>query len=318
MATSMPKNDAAPGSHEAATDGSDPAAAVLCPRCGYDVRSATSGRCSECGLILDRSAAAASNIPWAHRRQIGRTRALVKTVWLVTVDAGAIRHELARPQLPRDADRFRWWNAACLAAALGIWAAVYLTRHGIDSIAVQRTSSGGTPLSGFQQDLFVPWSAGTTLLPVIPLCLLGLAAYLTGMGRSIVRLRGYPPQHRQRATALAVYALGPLAWLLPASILYSAEYGVRRLGPALPGEFPFVMAATLFAWTAGIALAIGLGASLHRFGEWHTRAHHAAAGRYAAGVAEILGRSLLGIVVFLGIVPWCMGLIWVIADSFRP
>src|SRR4051794_5371921 len=84
----------------------------LCPACGYDVRSATSDRCSECGLVLDRSAAAASNIPSAHRGQIGRVRAFVKTVWLVTVDSPSIRHELSRPQLSGDAERFRWWNAA--------------------------------------------------------------------------------------------------------------------------------------------------------------------------------------------------------------
>src|SRR4051794_5575478 len=192
MATTMPKDDAAHVREETGIDGSDPAAAaVLCPACGYDVRSATSDRCSECGLVLDRSAATASNIPWAHRGRIGRLRAFVKTVWVVTVDARSIRHELGRPQLSGDADRFRWWNAAYVAAALGIWAAVRLAVHGMDSIAVQRTSSGSTPLSGFQQDLFVPWSAGATLPPILPLCLLGLAAYLTGMGRATVRLRDY-------------------------------------------------------------------------------------------------------------------------------
>ena len=103
----MPRDDAAGGNKETGTEWSD-AAAVLCPACGYDVRSTTSDRCSECGPILDRSAAAASNLPWAHRGRIGRLRAFVKTVWAVTLDVQSIRHELGRPQDPLDAIRFRW------------------------------------------------------------------------------------------------------------------------------------------------------------------------------------------------------------------
>jgi hypothetical protein len=313
----MSKQDAASGNESGATESWD-AAAVLCPGCGYDVRSATSGRCSECGLVLDRSAAASSNIPWAHRRRIGRIRAFVRTVWAVTVDARSIRHELGRPQSPRDAIHFRWWNAACVAAALGGAAAVALAEYGLAAIAVQQVSfSNPIPLPGLQQDAAVPWCAGATLLPAIPVYLFGLAAYLTGMGRSMVRQRGYPPEHRERATALADYALAPLAWLLAAAILYAAAYGIGQLGPALLGEFPNRVATTLLLLTVAVAGAVGIFGSLHRTGEWHARAYHAGAFRYLAGVAEAVGRSLLGLVIFLIVLPWCVGLIWVIVDSIR-
>jgi hypothetical protein len=116
---------------------------------------------------------------------------------------------------------------------------------------------------------------------------------------------------------LADYALAPLAWLLAATIFYAAAYGISQLGPALPGEFPHREAATLLISAAGVMAAVAVFGSLHRTGEWHTRAYHHRPLRYTAGVAEAIARSVLGIVLFLGVLPWCVGLIWVIADSFR-
>ena len=50
---------------------------MFCPVCEYDLRSV--GRCPECGTeIAERGVA--SQIPWLHRRQIGRVNAYVRTV----------------------------------------------------------------------------------------------------------------------------------------------------------------------------------------------------------------------------------------------
>src|SRR4051794_13275118 len=65
---------------------SDPGRSLLCPGCGYDLRGTIGGRCSECGLEIDRAALERSGFPWAHRASLGRVRAFLKTVWLVTVD----------------------------------------------------------------------------------------------------------------------------------------------------------------------------------------------------------------------------------------
>src|SRR5687767_11785601 len=97
---------------------------LVCPRCGYDLRGATTDQCSECGLVVDRAAAAVSGVPWAHRRTIGRLRAFLKTVWQVTWDSRRLRHEMAKPQDAGDAARFRRVNATLLAVTLLIVAAV--------------------------------------------------------------------------------------------------------------------------------------------------------------------------------------------------
>ena len=298
------------------------ASAVLCPGCGYDLRGASRDRCSECGLEIDWNAVRTSDVPWAHRRQIGRVRAFWKTVWYVTLDKRRIRHELAKPQDLKDARRFRAWNAACVAVALMGFAAVFLERYGLESIAVQpyrmTFPPGGQPaLPGHVQDLAVPWCAGATLLPAVPVYLVALAAYLTGVGRSVMRLKAYPPEHRSRAAAMGLYAWAPLAWLLPAAAFHAAAFGLRRTAEGWGGDAP-VRATRLVLDALAILLGtVALFSSFHRSGEWFTRAHHAGAARFAAGVAEMLGRSVLGIVFFLGVVPWCVGLGWMILDRLR-
>lgn len=313
----MADGDPAPGNDTATAGRDDPAAvaAVLCPACGYDVRSAPSGRCSECGLALDGSAAAESHVPWARRRKAGRVRAFVRTVWAVTLDRRPVRHELARPQEPRDAARFRWANAACVAAALGVAAAVAHTKYGPGAIAVEpfapfMIAGRAAPMAGYQQDAAVPWCAGATFSSAVPFYLIGLAAYLTGMGRSMVRLRGYPPEHRERAAALARYAAAPLAWLVPAAALYAVAYGMRHGGQNADKSL-----SELAEGLAGLVAAAAVGLASHRAGQWHARSAHGGPGRYAAGVVEWVGRLLLGLVLFLGVVPWCVGLVRVIVDA---
>src|SRR5688572_2773768 len=102
---------------------------VLCPGCGYDLRAATEDRCSECGLAVDRASLEHSEIPWAHRRQIGRVRAFFKTVWMITSDVRSLRHEAAKPQSPSDAAAFRWWVVTFLVLGVGVViGAIHTTR----------------------------------------------------------------------------------------------------------------------------------------------------------------------------------------------
>jgi hypothetical protein len=294
--------------------------AVLCPGCGYDLRGATIERCSECGLEIDRRAIRTSDLPWAHRRRVGRVRAFWKTVWYVTADNRLIRQELARPQEPRDARRFCAWNAACVAAALILATAVAGAEHGAGPVLVQLLSSAAppTPMAGPLQDLAVPWSAGVTLLPAVPFYLIALAVYLAGLGRSLMRLKTHPPKHRERARVMSVYAAGPLAWLLPASVVHVVAFWVRSAErqPSGGGVGPRATALALEV-VAALVVAVALFGSLYRSGQWFARAHHGGAGRVAAGVGELIGRSILGLVLFLGVVPWCAGLAWIILDSFR-
>src|SRR5687768_3337208 len=81
---------------------------LFCPVCGYDLRGIESTRCPECGGEVDRSALAASNIPWVHRRYLGAVRAFWKTVRTATVRPEHLGAECARPVNYADALRFRF------------------------------------------------------------------------------------------------------------------------------------------------------------------------------------------------------------------
>jgi hypothetical protein len=113
------------------------------------------------------------------------------------------------------------------------------------------------------------------------------------------------------------YAAAPLAWLLPAALCHALALGFLQLEKPREDEVgPRAMWLT-FEVLAALLAAAALFSFFHRSGEWFTRAHHARAGRFAAGVVELLGRSLLGLILLLGVVPWCVGLGWIVWDSFR-
>lgn len=293
--------------------------AVPCPSCGYDMRYATDNRCSECGLVIDRAALSVSGVPWAHRRQIGRVRAFVRTVWQITFDKQRLRQELVKPQQLRDARAFGFRNAAAVAAALIVISATLLFEDGIQHIAIQpgtvgtifaRGRAGAMP--DYAQDLAVPWSAGATLLPVVPLYLIGLALYLAGAARPAMR---HTP-HGERAQAMAAYAAAPLAWLLPAGICFALTHFLLRSAPReMESELRIVgLIVGLLALALGVVAVVGFFLSV---GRWYARAHHAGAARFMAGISLAACNSLLGIVLFLGLVPWCVGLLWIILDSLR-
>ena len=333
--TTIPKN----GQAHFPADGPavDAADAMLCPRCGFDLRGTASDRCGECGLAFDRADLGRSGVPWAHRRRIGRFRAFVKTVWLLTTDRPRVRHELAKPQAAGDALWFQGWVAGCVAAALLVAAAAAEHRYGITGVVVEYQGrinyfyagpswfQRGGPWIGVGQDLTVPWSAGLTLLPVPIACLVGLALYSVGVGRATLRLRRHPPEHRRRAWAVARYAAAPLVLLLPAAAAYGVAEIVRHAAERSDDRFdpgftvpPNVLrsAAGSLAWAAAGVAAVGGLLVVHRWGEWNARAHYGGVGRYAVGLAEVLGRAVLGWVLFLGVGPWCVGLLRIIVASW--
>ena len=293
--------------------------AVPCPACGYDMRFATDDRCSECGLVVDRVALSVSGVPWAHRRQIGRVRAFIRTVWQITLDKQRLRQELAKPQERRDARAFLTSNAAVVAAALIVISATLLVEHGVQEIGVDgggtATTFGGVrtgPMPGYSQDLTVPWSAGATLLPVVPLYLIGLGLYLAGAAGPAMRRAPIG----ERARAMAAYAAAPLALLLPAGISFALTRFLSTRTPyVFQSELQLVELITgLLALGMGTMAVVGFFLSV---GRWCARAHHAGGGRLIGGMTLVAGNSLLGIILFLGLVPWCVGLLWIILDSLR-
>lgn len=296
--------------------------ALLCPYCGYDLRGSKSDRCSECGKPVDRSALQSSVVPWAARRQIGRVRAFWKTVNLFAFDLRKIRSELLKPQREQDARSFRRWNALAVWLALMTIVFAFLSVDGWDGVLPRSIDSSGL-LSGFIRgswttDVYLPWFAGLTCLPAIPLYLAGLAYYLTGVAEPLHRLKQYPPEHRHAARCLAIYAASPLALLLPAVALTTLGlltiHGSDELRRTLP-HYLAVLPLSIIVISA-IIMAAALPCFFHRSALWVVRSYHGGMARYLLALLELIGRSLVGLIMFGYVAPWCVGLwqIMIFAD----
>ena len=286
---------------------------LICPGCGYDLRAAVGGRCSECGLVVDPAALRASGFPWAHRRAVGRVRAYVETAWLVTIGSRRIAYEAARPQEAGDGRSFRRVTACLVAVALlvGFGLVVFLG-GGRAAFAARPEAFRGTNIPNmWLQDVVVPWSAGATLWPVIPVMLVGLAFHLTGVQRRLFRLRGHPPRQRERARAIADYASAPMLLLLAAVVWWCAvEYIWRRR------QYPRTWM-DYYLVPVWVLLAVTVFLSILRIMQWSMRVRHAGAERAVIDVPYLVALWSLGLIVWLLVLPWCAGFLWIVLDSLR-
>jgi hypothetical protein len=290
--------------------------ALLCPGCGFDLRGTPGDRCGECGLVFDREALRESGFPWAHRARIGRVRAYLKTVSLVTLDRRVIRQELAKPQDLADAKAFARVTACLVALALvGAFAMLIRANDGsLEFLGVSRQPYAPPRAwpSGPIVDVVVPWSAGATLWPVLPVSLVLLAVFVTGAPRTIFALRKFPQHHRRRGAAISYYITAPLAMLVPAMLW------VALLNELVRGEVPLPL---FLDTTAGLTAEFLVGgailATLWSCGQWARRAKHSGISTTALAAGELLLLWLIGAGLLLGFVPWCVGFTWIVIDSLR-
>ncbi|MGA2496202.1 MAG: hypothetical protein ABSH20_00585 [Tepidisphaeraceae bacterium] len=279
----------------------------LCPNCGYDLRGFHAERCSECGHTIDWAALAVSGFPWAHRQRIGRVRAYLRTLWLVIVNSRRLQHEAVKPQLLADARIFRRSTAIIVAAVLvGVFAVVAVSQKGLVFMAVQPEpfQVNASP-SRWMYDLTVPWSAGATLWPVIPACLILLAFALASAVRSLFRIPSASARQQDRAAAISCYAIATLVGCLPIALWWAIWlYGEKENRFGRP---------VLFAAAGALWLLLTIGRIL----QWVSRSSHCGIGGMLVALIKLLGLWGLCIVVLLGVLPWCVGFLWIIADSFR-
>ncbi len=289
---------------------------LLCPGCGYDLRGATSDRCSECGLQIDHDSLRRTAIAWAYRRQIGWVRAFLKTTWQLTIDAQAIRHEAARQQDLKSARRFRLVLALLLAGpAVGLCITLLHLNGGLEELAVQVPSiwAGMNYPAGWKQDLAVPWSAGATFWPVLPACIALYAYYLTGAGQGVLAWWKLPTPRQEAARTLLLYAGAPLLWLALGILVWTINVGLllwRDIELPLPAQ-------VIATWIWFPMTLVGLIATFGRTMQWRARLTHDGFFSAVLGGGQLLALWLFAAIVWFGLVPWCIGFFWIAADSLR-
>ena len=70
--------------------------------------------------------------------------------------------------------------------------------------------------------------------------------------------------------------------------------------------------------TYALLAVLGIGGTIHRTGQWRARIMHAGYAIGFAAMGQLIVRWSFGLAVILGVVPWCVGFIWIFVDSFRP
>jgi hypothetical protein len=222
-----------------------------------------------------------------------------------------LRFEASKPHDLRDARRFRWIAAVIVACAL-IGAFIDFIRIvGYAGLAIQASSivsptprfAPGTALPSWTADALVPWSAGATLRPTIPILLIVLAAYLTGAQQWLFRLRDVSGRRQTAAAAIGFYSLAPLVVLLPLALAAS----------------PFIATAESFrVQLLAVALA-AFALILHtlRIVQWSVRVRHGGIEHGLFAAVGFLATWVLGVILILGVLPWCVGFFWIVIDSYR-
>jgi len=261
---------------------------IYCLDCGYDLRGSTSARCPECGFALELLRTGESQIPWAHRREMGRFRAYWKTVWLVMRWPKRFCSEIARPVSYRDSQRFRWLTVLhafppVLVAAI-IWG-LYDWLRG---------PGGGEPMWWVLGGLVV-WS------------LLALAG-LPGLASYFFQPRWLSVEQQNRALALSYYAWAPLAITPVALAPYIAAVCLRG---------PFGAVYTDVLWVlASVPYPVALLLSYRRLNTFAKHALRQSAGRRFLRTTTLQLLSV-GLAALFALLPGCVFWLLVVYFSLR-
>jgi len=283
---------------------SDP---LPCPNCGYDLRANLAEKCSECGQTIDRATLGISNFPWVHRRHAGRIRTYWKTVWLITIDSRRLKFETWKNQNLDDARFFQRWTAFIVALTLSACCVAVL----IDNPNLFALPIPAPRLATWTDDLLLPWLAGANLIPVLPAMLFLLGIHLTTIHQRLFRAKSAFVPMQERARAIARYATAPLASLLPLAVFCGA------LNLMLPGTFRNNILLMAIAILASLFAVLLVPLTLLRILQRILRVRNLGL-EYSLLIApRLIGLWLFVLLLDLGILPWCIGLVYLAIDSSR-
>ena len=313
---------------------SPPAAAIddtpelFCPQCGYSLRGIeAAARCPECGLEIDRVGFAKSRIPWAYRRHIGRLVAYWRTVWLATLRPGQLAAEAAKPVGYGDAQRFRLVTSAIAAAPLAGMLVGLMFGYGsagflnVSAPALLANLMYGGTAPGRPHavllNLLIPWEAGATLPPVMPLALFLAASMVSGVASYWFHPRGLPVVRQNRAIALSHYACAPLFFLpLPACSLALVAL-LQAIALDDPGRKGFGPLITIFTVAGSTGLVAVAGLFVRSTLVLLRRTTQSSPARVAAAAVSLPVLWAACAALALVALPWVVGFIRLVITSLR-
>lgn len=278
-------------------------------------------RCPECGLAIDRQGFARSQIPWVHRRHVGRVRAYWRTLWLATLHPGRIAMEAARRVDYSDAQRFRWVTAFIAAAPViaGLIGAMAWYGNAAIFSLIPPSAIGGWMMTGAASvgfDFFIPWDSGATLPPVIPLAVVIICILVTGVASYWFHPKALPIVRQNRAVALSYYACGPLALASVPVLLFIGVAVMREAG--LDDQANAAWAVVRVLEIAGVLTALAvIGATWRATLTLLSRTTHAGFGKLMLAGVLIPLKWLLCVVGVLVALPWVVGFVRLVIGSLR-
>jgi hypothetical protein len=292
---------------------------LICPECGYDLRGIESERCPECGKPFDRATASRSLIPWMHRGQIGRVRAFARTVWLATSNIKALSAEITRPVSLREAQRFRL--IAVVLASLTPILILVIVLHEIGGTALfalpisagnMRFNPVGLPPA---MSFTLPWYAGVLLWPTMPLAIFVFLYLASGVGSYWFHPKDLSIVRQNRAVALSHYSCAPIVWLfIP---LISGTLGIVFGNSELTNRHTrFTVAAAGICVALTFVVAICVICLTNTLRLMRRTIEPTGMRLWSAGVGLPVMWMLCAGVAF-GVMPWLVGLIFVMIDSLH-
>lgn len=296
---------------------------IFCPQCGYDLRALTSDRCPECGLAIDREAMRTSRIPWTHRRELGRIRAYLQTVWLGTFRIKRLAIEAARPVDSSDALRFRLITsllAGVAPAGLIVWEFVRVGGTGFIDEWVNPLGSNwfvsilSGPPANF--DMVLPWLAGATLVPVLPVCAVLFMFLVSGAHTFCFQSRSIAAHRERRGVTLSYYAVSSLAWLplllgaFAITVVVSGYWADRQLTAGSTSQPLRVLVLAALVGLVMVPLLTWLNLLRLLLRLTHTDWLRT----LMAAITIPLAWIVCAVAAFV-LVPWMIGFLWIIVDS---
>jgi len=279
---------------------------IPCPACGYDLRAALSGRCPECGTIIDPSIG--SWIPWEHRRNVGLVRAYRRTLLLATFRIGRIAAEIDRPVGYRDA---RWFQLITVTLAWLPLAAFVIAGDCAGREARRFTLGMGAIPADLPResiDLALPWIQSIGLHIVMPLAMFLFLLLTSGVASYAFPGRNVDRHRQDRGIALSYYACAPLAFLVIPVLVAAAAITLTWL---IGHPIRIMIASGALGGTALLAIVILWWLNTIRL---LRRATHGAGRTWLAVISLPVG-WLATAIVSLGIVPWAAGFVALVVAS---